>query len=225
MKNLILIVALMISGGIGAQVSLLAGQTTTFAFGNKKPYAGFHLGVEIPRDDAVSFYLKYTHHFNQTQRSPGQIFVQDTIPPYMDPNFFQIGYDVKMNYNTIEGGTRYYLGNGFDYGFAAYGGTMLKAGFNQVKIVYDDFDEDNYQNLDINRNGSIFSVSAGLAGGVKYSFDRLGTLYFDVSIDYAILTQGSYGGIGSEVLTGYGTGQWNALNFNLSLGYRKDILW
>lgn len=215
----------MISGGIGAQVSILAGQTTTFAFGNKKPYLGFHLGVEIPRDDAVSFYAKYTHHFNQSQRSPSQVFVQDTIFPYSTPNFFPIGYDVKMNYNTIEGGTRYYLGNGFDYGIAAYGGTMLKIGFNQVKIVYDEFDETNYQNLDYNRNGSIFSISAGLAGGVKYSFARIGTFYVDASIDYAVMTQGSYDGIGGEVLRGYGTGQWNALNFNFSVGYRKDILW
>ena len=104
-------------------------------------------------------------------------------------------------------------------------GTMIKAGFNQVKIAYDEFDEVNYQLLDYDRDGSIFSISAGLAGGVKYSFARVGTIYFDVSLDYAVMTQGSYDGIGGEVLRGYGTGQWNALNFNFSVGYRKDILW
>lgn len=223
MKNLILAIVLLVSTGVGAQVSVMGGVSSLIAFGNSTPYAGVHIGLEIPRDDAVSFYGKFTHHFNQSKRSPYLAYAPAIDPT--NPVFFQqFGYDVKMNYNMLEGGTRYYLGNGFDYGFAAYGGTGVKLIFNSVKPEYDDYNSEEYRvDPAFDFKGSIFSIGAGLGGGVKYSFARLGTFYFDVNIDYMIFSQQSNDFIYSEVYQG--NRQWSPLIFGFSLGYRKDILW
>ncbi len=223
MKNIIVAIVLLISTGAGAQVSIMGGASSLIAFGNKTPYAGFHIGLEVPRDDAVSFYGKFTHHFNQSKRSPFLAYAPAIDPT--NPVFFQqFGYNVKMNYNMIEGGTRYYLGNGFDYGFAAYGGTSVKLIFNSVKPDYDDYNSEEYRvDPAYDFKGSIFSIGAGLGGGVKYSFARYGTFYFDVNIDYMIFSQQSNDYIYSEVYQG--NRQWSPLIFGFSLGYRKDIIW
>jgi len=224
MKNILAAIVLFISTGVGAQVGITGGASSLIAFGNSTPYAGFHLGLEIPRDDAVSFYGKFTHLFNQSKRSPYTAYASAIDPT--NPVFFQqFGYDVKMNYNMIEGGTRYYLGNGFDYGFAAYGGSSMKLIFNTVTPDYDDFNSTDYR-LDpaYDFAGSIFSIAAGLGGGIKYSFARYGTFYLDMSIDYMIFSQQSNDYIFSEVYQGTDK-LWGPLIFGCSLGYRKDILW
>ena len=66
MKNAILVIAFMMSFITSAQVSLSAGGSMLKGFSPDKPYGGFHFGLEIPRDDAVSFYGRFTHHFKQS---------------------------------------------------------------------------------------------------------------------------------------------------------------
>jgi outer membrane protein W len=70
-----------------------------------------------------------------------------------------------------------------------------------------------------------FSIGAGLGGGVKYSFARYGTFYFDMSIDYIIFSQQSNNFTLLKVYPVTGERQWSPLIFSVSLGYRKDILW
>ena len=226
MKNLIVIIALVICGSLSAQVSIQGGPSMLLGFGNPRPFGGFHIGLEIPRDDAVSIFGKYTHHFKQKGETIDAWVVskdQVNIPP--------AGYSIlieavpSMNYHIIEGGTRYYLGNGFDYGFAAYGGTSLMLVFNQVKGEYSPFDEVNYE-IDANSRteGSIFSIGFGLGGGVKYSTARMGTFYMDLGVAYMLFSQPSNSSVGSAVFSEQNR-QWSSLIFNLNVGYRKDILW
>jgi len=232
MKNSIVAIVLFISTGVGAQVSVTGGVSSLIAFGNPNPYAGIHFGLEIPRDDAVSFYGKFTHHFSQSKRSPylGFAIANNPTNP-VNPQLFD--YNVKMNYNILEGGTRYYLGNGFDYGFGAYGGTSMKLIFNSVSPDYELNDtsavELNSEDYTVGQGydfkGSIFSVGAGLSGGVKYSFARYGTFYLDMNIDYMIFSQTSNDLTLYEVYPQTGDRQWSPLIFSISLGYRKDILW
>jgi hypothetical protein len=213
MKNAILLISFMMSIGASAQVSLSAGGSMLKGFSPDKPYGGFHLGLEIPRDDAVSFYGKFTHHFKQN--------AADSIPTFVYADDFTskvINTLPSMNYNIIEGGTRYYLGDGFDYGWAGYGGSMVMLVFNKVKVAYEPFDEVKYEIDNSTRlDGSIFSLGFGLGGGVKYSTAISGTFYFDVSLAYMIFGQTS--------TTGVYTNLYNPLIFNFNLGYRKDIIW
>ena len=226
MKNFALVIALVITGNISAQVSIQGGASMLAGFGNGKPFGGFHLGLEIPRDDAVSIFGRYTHHFKQKGSTIDAWAVakdQNNIPP--------AGYSIlieavpTMNYHIIEGGTRYYLGNGFDYGWAAYGGTSLMLVFNQVKGNYSSFDEANYE-LDVNSRveGSIFSIGFGLGGGVKYSTARMGTFYTDLGVAYMLFSQPSNSMVGGAVFSDQNR-QWSSLIFNFNIGYRKDILW
>ena len=124
-----------------------------------------------------------------------------------------------MDYNILEGGTRYYLGNGFDYGFAAYGGSCIMLIFNSVKGKYDDFDENVYELDEFSRyNSTFFSLGFGLGGGVKYSTPRFGTFYFDLNLAYMIFAQSSKDQIPNQVGAMY-----NPLIFNFNIGWRKDL--
>ena len=226
MRSILLIFTLLISGILPAQVSINGGGSMLVGFGNPQPFGGFHIGVEVPRDDAVTIFGRYTHHFKRRSLLP--------IPGYLSPTQFDnFGNAISppgelynpvvdafptMNYNIIEGGTRYYLGNGFDYGFAAYGGTSIMLIFNRVKAQYDPFNEEYYEIDNLNRpDGSIFSIGFGLGGGLKYSFTRIGTLYFDTNISYMIFAQASHIAVSGD--------QYSSLIFNFNLGFRKDILW
>lgn len=216
MKNRLIIAFVMLAGLCGAQVSINAGGSMLVGFANPGPWGGIHLGVEVPRDDAISIYGRFTHHFRASGDSvPGFIVANDVnTSPYTQT----IMTLPTMDYNILEGGTRYYLGNGFDYGFAAYGGSCIMLIFNSVKAKYDGFDESLYTLDEQSRyDGSIFSFGFGLGGGIKYSAVRWGTFYFDLNVAYMIFGQGSnastYGGL------------YNPLIFNFNLGYRKDLLW
>ena len=190
-----------------------------FGFGNKRPWGGVHLGFEIPRDDAISLYGKATHYF--FQRSTDTIAETATAIDLTTIPFTQnVNAIPKMNYTVIEGGTRYYLGNGFDYGWAGYGGTKIMLVINKVNVDYDGFDESLYQlttSEDLRMDGSIFSIGAGLGGGVKYSSARFGTFYFDANVGYMLLGQSSSANV-------YG-GQYASLLFDMNLGWRKDFGW
>ena len=56
MKNLLAILAIMVTLVGGAQVSVMGGMNMLKSFSPDRPYGGFHLGVEVPRDDAISIY-------------------------------------------------------------------------------------------------------------------------------------------------------------------------
>ncbi|PHR17268.1 MAG: hypothetical protein COA38_20975 [Fluviicola sp.] len=216
MKNYILIIALLIAGSVSAQVSFNAGSSTLKGFGTPKWFTGFHLGVEVPRDDAMSFYGRFTHHFSRAGDSLliSVVAKEVTTTPYV-MNIMSIS---GMNYSIFEGGTRYYLGDGFDFGWAGYGGTSFMLIYNKVKTTYVDFDEVNYQiDASTARDGAIISIGAGLLGGVKYTVPRVGTFYSDFSVSYLFLGQ-----VSNQTMY---TGLYSSLFFGINIGYRRDLFW
>lgn len=234
MRVFLMVIVMFIASLVNGQISVNGGASMLYAFGNPKPFGGFHIGLEVPRDDAVSIYGRYTHHFRQSANTPSTAFVQASQfdglgNPILPPGglySYAIEAYPRMNYNIIEGGTRYYLGNGFDYGFAAYGGSSIMLIFNSVKVEYDDFDTEYYElSQTENQDGTIFSIGFGLGGGVKYSFARLGTFYFDLNVDYMIFAQASNPSTWNAVYNKPAPREWSPLIFNFNLGYRKDILW
>ncbi len=216
MKKLSLIIALIVVGSVSAQVSLSAGSSTLKGFGTPKWFTGFHVGVEIPRDDAMSFYGRYTHQFARGGDSIFGVVVANDVTT--TPYTMNVMGVPTMNYHIFEGGTRYYLGDGFDFGFAGYGGTNFTLIYNKTTARYDDFDNTLYS-LDpsTDRDGAIISLGMGLSGGVKYTFPRIGTFYTDFSASYLFLgqasTESTYTDLYSRVL------------FGINVGYRKDLFW
>lgn len=199
------------------QVSFNGGYTMLNAFGTGAgPWSGLHVGVEVPRDDAISLYGKFTHCFAKSGDSTLQFAT--AIDPTTSPFTQEVYGVVRTNYTILEGGTRYYLGNGFDFGWAGYGGTNFMIMFNQVKTKYDRFDDTKYTlSASGGSDGSIFSAGVGLAGGVKYSVPRVGTFYTDVAIGYMFIAQGSNNTVDPAL--------YSNLIFTVNVGYRYDILW
>lgn len=217
MKKCFLIIALFLAGSVSAQVSFNAGSSTLKGFGAPKWFTGFHVGAEVPRDDAMSFYGRYTHHFSRAGETIDVAAV--AIDPVATTPYIQmVKASPSMNYNIFEGGTRYYLGDGFDFGFAGYGGTNFMIVYNKVKTRYEDFDDANYQiDESVSRDGAIFSLGAGLQGGVKYTVPRIGTFYSDLSVSYLFLGQANNETVYADLYSG--------LFFGLTVGYRKDLFW
>lgn len=222
MKKILVLIAIALSGTGFAQVGVSAGTDMLVGFGAQRTWGGIHIGLEIPRDDAISMYGRVSHYFAQ---SSVDSITTSAIAKDVSTNPYIV--DVKgiarMNYTTIEGGTRYYLGDGYDFGWAAYGGSNLMLIFNGVRNRYDDFDETLY-NLQTTgaQRGAIFSLGFGLGGGVKYSLENVGTFYFDMSLAYIIFGQASNAAAAAQFSTG---GLYRPLLFTFNLGYRRDIAW
>lgn len=220
MKKILIILSIMLGGSSFAQLGVNAGTSMLKGFGQPRPWGGLHFGIEIPRDDAVSIYGRVTHHFKQQNQDSiytNAIARDVSTTPYT----IQVSGVSSMNYTVIEGGTRYYLGDGYDFGWAAYGGTNLSLIFNGVKTQYFNFDETLYElQSGADRKGTIFSLAFGLGGGVKYSMEEIGTLYFDLGLNYVIFGQASNE---TAYIQLQQDGLYRSLLFNFNLGFRRDL--
>jgi hypothetical protein len=176
--------------------------------------------VEIPRDDQLSFYGRATFYLKQNLSSNNQTIVQAVDPANL-MQYELINYKQSFNYTVLEGGNRYYLGNGYDSGFGAYGGGKLAVIFNSVKRKYDwgTVSEADYTlpSTELSR-GSIFNVGFGLQGGIKHTLAGVGTLYLDADFVYLVLGYPS-----NETAQLGANAMWTPLLFSVNLGFRKDI--
>ena len=218
LKRLIFFCSFLITTISFAQTGVAGGFSMLKAFGIQGVYPGLHLGVEIPRDAEVSYFARITYTLpNYTSDS----LLGEAVDPMTNPSVDYKNVKVGMNYLNIEGGTRYYLGNGYDYGWSAYGGTLLMLSVNTVRLKPDeDFDPSKYQfkgasGEELPNRGTIVALSFGLNAGVKnhYSF---GMLYFDMSLAYSLFH------IPSNELA-QTRASFSPLLFGFNIGFRKDL--
>ena len=229
---------------MNAQVSLSAGMGTIKGFTSDNSHFGFHGGLELPRNNDVTFYGRFGHYFSRINENSEQmitVYKEDyTIPDDVLPYNIQVPRSRTMNYTTIEGGTRYYIGNDYDNGFSGYGGTNFMLLFNSVKEEYGNSFEDPYniitdpnytwQNdyvVDPNNPGTggeergrIINLAVGIQGGLKYTIPAVGTAYFDIGAQYIILATASNSIAEQEFFDG---GQFSQLMFLFTVGFRKDL--
>jgi len=222
-KFLVVLVMIALGGTATAQVGISGGGSMLKGFGTPGVWGGLHFGLEIPRDDAISIYGRLAHHFARSGQDSiftSAIANDVTTTPYV----IDVNGVSRMNYTTLEGGTRYYLGDGYDFGFAAYGGSNLMLIFNGVRNRFDNFDQTEYTLIDNSGGdrGSIFSLAFGLSGGMKYSLEEIGTFYFDLSLNYVIFGQASNDAAAQQFAQG---GLYQPLIFTFNAGFRRDITW
>lgn len=220
MQRRILFLFLLITSLSQAQTGVSGGLSLIKGFGVPKPYPGIHLGVEIPRDDEVSFFARITATLSNYVSDSVMV---EAIDPMTSPQTDYKRVSVGMNYFNIEGGTRYYLGNGYDYGWSAYGGSLLMLSFNPIRMRKDeDFDETKYRFTDpstgqeLGSKGSIVSLSFGLNAGVKNHF-AFGMLYFDINLAYALFA------LPSNQFASVNSGSYSPLILGFNFGFRKDL--
>jgi hypothetical protein len=216
-KYLVVVVILLIgSTAAQAQFGVSGGMSVLKGFGVQKPYIGMHFGGEIPRDDQISLYARLSLYARQQEPTNGFTIVTATdftTVPYSQT----ISYSSTFNYTIVEGGTRYYIGNGYDSGFGAYGGSTVMLAVNSVKRRYDDYDQAKYElpSSELSK-GSIFNLGFGLGGGLKNTFAGIGTVYFDMNLAYMILSTASNS-------TAQNTSLYAPLLFSFNFGFRKEF--
>jgi hypothetical protein len=244
LKSLItLFVSICIGVSLNAQVSLSAGMGSIRGFSSENSFFGLHGGLELPRNNDVTFYGRFGHYFSRVNKETEQtvtVYKQDlTIPDDVLPYNIQVPLSRSMNYTTFEGGTRYYIGNDYDNGFSGYGGTNFMLLFNTVKESYgdsftdpwgvitdenytwqNDYSPDSFGNNSSDERGRIISLALGLQGGLKYTIPAIGTAYFDISGQYAVLALAN-NSIAEQEFTS--NGQFSQLFFVFTVGFRKDL--
>ncbi len=219
-KNILLLFVFVKAFSLNAQYSVNGGLSTLSAFGNKS-YAGFHLGGEFPRDNEVSLYLRASFYAKRTADplTQGSYYI-DLVN--IDPeNYTAVNLKgtPTFNYTTFDGGMRYYIMDGYDNGFALYGGSNVMGIVNKAKVKLDDFDDSKYRLPDgTSLFGTILNIGVGLSGGAKYTFPGIGSVYFDGTFDYLIMKVPS-----NQVAVDVGNMFFSPILFSFNIGFRKDF--
>ena len=213
-RNSLVLTALVLSFGASAQFGVTAGPTLVKSLGSPKSLLGFHIGGELSQDDESSYFGRISFMPGSTEDGFNEIALtgNTSAAPYSTTTF-----TTKTNFTRIEGGMRYYLGDGYETGLSAYGGSKLVLALNKIKADYTPYNEVLYRLPDgAAAFGTVFGFGFGLQGGVKYGIIGLGTIYFDVGFDY-LFTQSASNGMWQF------SSYLNQPLFSFNLGFRKDL--
>jgi len=203
-----------------SQYGVSSGLNALSGFGVDRTFVGFNLGIEIPRDYETSLYLKASF-YAKGKSSPLSNSSVDLEP--LDPNDFSLQFvdvlEYTFNYTTIEGGVRYYLFDGYDNGFALYGGSNLMGIINRGTRRFDSYDETKYR-LPANQKekGTILALALGFSGGAKYTVPAIGTFFLEASGDYIIIPMAS-----NDAMQAISETFYSPLLFAFTIGFRKDF--
>jgi hypothetical protein len=210
-----------LASNLFSQLSLNGGLGTLNGFGVKKTFFGLNLGLEYPKSNQTTIFGRIAYYIPRNEDDSTQAYAS-AISTTTFPYTLQRNYIVSTGYLTIEGGTRYYLLNGYDNGFSIYGGSTILVCVNKIKRNYGDwnytYNEANYENYG-DEKGTILNLGVGLQGGLKYTFPSIGTFFCDLSGNYLIIRQASNGVVNESTNYPFNS----AMLFTFNLGFRKDF--
>ncbi len=216
------IIGLLFSFNSLAQYSITGGLNGLTSFGGLKKFGGFGLGVESPKDNEETFYARINFYGkNMLDTTLGKVSITLDNLAKDDFTIMSVSGDSYLNYTTIDGGTRYYLFDGYDSGFALYGGSNVIGIINRAKIKLEDYDHSKYRlPAGSSLNGTVLSLGVGFNGGGKYTFPGIGSIFLDANINYLLLSIPS--NEVAKVITPLFTNN-SPLLFSINLGFRKDF--
>lgn len=218
MKLIVACTVLFFSHTVFSQTGISVGGSIINGFGSQKHLPGINLGVEIPRDNESSLYVRASFTTRSTSKETVSF---QAIDPLTSPAVKIGECDFKNGMFNLEGGTRYYFGEGYDSGMALYGGTMVMLNTNGVVLrEASGVDETKYEfvnsiNQPYSKKGRIVSLNIGLNVGFKKHIG-VGMVFFDVTAAYSILGLSS-----NDLANQYGT--FSPLIFAFNLGFRRDL--
>ena len=223
MKTIIFSLFLFITIQLNAQVSLSGGVGILNGVGTSRKPFGFNLGFEFPRSSDLTFFVRGSF-FPKITDTTANYANMTAISPTTTPTTLTIPYYLRCHSFYIEGGTRSYMLNDYDNGFALYGGSVFGFGVNTTTAKFDKFDYTNQYEWEgkytlPNQNptkGSIYYLALGIQGGMKYTIPIKGTLFFDITGTYSVLDLANND-------AGLRSFTYSPLNFLFQFGYRKDL--
>jgi hypothetical protein len=220
MKLLFTILLFFTARFVSAQYGVTGGLSFLRPFGIQSTFVGFKLGGEIPRDNENSLYVNAS--FYGKKRLDPSVGTTTIQLENIDPNDYSLKFvstDSYFNYITVDGGNRYYLIDGYDGGFALYGGSNLMGIINQAKMKVSDFDQTKYRlPSGESLNGTVLSLGVGFTGGAKYTVPAVGTFFIDVVADYLILAVSS-----NQTASNVAQQFYSPIIFSFNFGFRKDL--
>lgn len=225
MNKYILIFSFLASFTSFGQISVNGGASMLLGFGAPKPWGGFHLGINIPRDEDITFQVQYQYLFKQKLQEP-LIGVATAKDPFASPYNIQVDLTPSMDYHIISGGTRYYFINGYDYGFSLYGGGTFSLIFNSIRSKTTAYDADNYDLDEYSRDfekAAFLNIAAGVSGGMKYSISNVGSVYLDVGLLYMVFSNDNKNGRVIQKM--FEERLYNRVLLTFQVGFRRDISW
>jgi len=184
-----------------------------------KSFGGLNVVLELPQDDEMTYFGKVTYLF------PRQDDV--TYSEYLNNNNSLLSgqsfdYNFTMDYLLLEGGKRFYIGDGYESGLAGYGSTNIVLILNTVKKNFDykEFNASDYNIATVSpERGSIFSLGLGLNFGGKYTVPSLnGAFYADLGLNYLLLQP-----MISNATANGGAAFFKSLFFTFNVGFRKNL--
>jgi hypothetical protein len=172
---------------------------------------GISVAVELPRNESVVPYGKFGYFLPHREEEPGGVSIVALDPLTTNPIVSTARLDSRINTFSLEGGTRYYLGNDYDIGLAAMLETKIRLLISPVKSILGDFDETKYELAEELPSQNYTSVTAyvGFAGGIKYS-QPWGTVYAMSGLDLLI-----FGNVGTPITS--------SMLFSVQVGFRRDF--
>ena len=220
--RLILVFGILLSLNSIAQYSITGGLNGLAAFGGLKKFGGFGLGFEVPKDNDETFYARINfYNKNMLDTNMGKISLTLDNIDQNDYTVMSVYGNSFLNYTTIDGGTRYYLLDGYDSGFALYGGSNIMGVINRAKVKLDDYDHSKYRlPAGTSLTGTVLSLGVGFNGGGKYTFPGIGSVFFDANVNYLLLSLPS--NEVAKLITPYFTNG-SPLLFSINIGFRKDF--
>ena len=102
-----------------AQMSISGGTGILNGIGTQRNSFGFNLGLELPRSSDLTFFVRASA-FLPNQDSTTRYANMTAIDVATSPYTLSVPYNVRSHTYYIEGGTRSYMLNDYDNGFALY---------------------------------------------------------------------------------------------------------
>jgi hypothetical protein len=219
-KVVLFVVSIICSTGLlTAQFGIGGGISGLYGFGSPKSFGGLNVVLELPQDDEMTYFGKVTYLF------PRQDDV--TYSEYLNNNNSLLSgqsfdYNFSMDYLLLEGGKRFYIGDGYESGLAGYGSTNVILILNTVKKNFDykELNASDYNIATVSpERGSIFSLGLGLNFGGKYTVPNLnGAFYADLGLNYLLLQP-----MISNATANGGAAFFKSLFFTFNIGFRKNL--
>ncbi len=206
-----------------AQVSVSGGMGIMNGFATQRTSYGFNLGVEIPKSSDLTFYIRASAFLPKVEADTNYANMT-ALSQTTFPSTLTVPYTQRSSTFLIEGGTRSYMINDYDNGFALYGGSVFGVGVNTTSAKFSKKDYTNQYQWEglyslpagTNTKGSIYFLGIGVQGGMKYTIPVRGTIFLDFTGIYSILNVAN-NDAGAQSMT------YAKMNFLVQFGYRRDF--